>query len=216
MRADPPPTRATRTPSRPPWTAHAVVPVRTLPPALVASWSADALVGAALAAGHLAPDVPATPARRLGSLAPLPPGGVVALVAAAWVHDGGEPPREIEIAFRRPRRSRHDGIRPRCITHPEHEVWAFGSDRVTSPRQTAADLARVVGQAEDIWLRTHGAPERLAWIAPVRAHERALVALLRRHTSAEVAAAAVRAQPGRARQHAALRTLARLAEAMSG
>lgn len=109
----------------------------------------DGLVLTLLPTCAVALDVSLDPADRAAALrgvaavAPLAAqGAVLVLAAAAWVHLGGAPPVVVDLALTSPRRSRRPGIRLRTTRYRPDGLVSLGGLSVTTPLQTAADLAR--------------------------------------------------------------------------
>ncbi|PFG19616.1 hypothetical protein [Serinibacter salmoneus] len=83
---------------------------------------------------------------------------VYALCTAGWLHLGGEVPDPLEVAAPRARRSRHDGVRHRVISHHPGEVLTVAGRRLTTPLTTVCDLVRYAGREGSLDL----SPQRVA------------------------------------------------------
>lgn len=126
------------------WHPRPLAPLTRLPAG--GAWHLDAMRGPPLTpATASTPDIAPGPAQRAAVLPPR--AEVYALATACWVHVGGEPPGDLEVAGTRARHSRHDGVRHRTIRHRPSEVVTIAGRHLTTPLATACDLARYAGAA---------------------------------------------------------------------
>lgn len=160
-------------------------------------------------------DLSLRPGGRLALLAPaLPRGCVVVLAAAAWVHTGLGPPGVIDIALPTPVRDRFGPVRPHCTRYDDADLHHHGSACVTTPEQTAADLARTLTPAA---LTGATAPADPATPdGSTRERVLALRSLLDGGVSTRAALAVVHRQPARARARRARAVLAAIEELEGG
>lgn len=133
------------------WLTRPLTPVRTLADGRESRELRRVGLLAPAGPGTFAPpDLPDGPAERAAGLRRLMPGdGTVVLATAAWVHLGGPPPGVVDIAVPEPRLSRRRDVRLRITRHRPDGIAVLRGVRVTTRLQTAADLARAAGGAED-------------------------------------------------------------------
>lgn len=132
------------------WMPRASTPAQRLTPRERELWRLDGLVGEdyGMLDGAATPDIRLTPGDRLALVASaVPARGILVLATAAWIHTGRAVSTVFDVAFPTPVRDRFGPIRPHCVRYAERDVLTAAGCRVTTPEQTAADLARTLPRA---------------------------------------------------------------------